>query len=98
MLQFCYARLFYISFLIALLSSLTGAIPKGWTLPLGLGAAPPPSILLTTDISPQCETINNGTYLCCATTVNGGFPLVADAASLARYQLPANTANGIVCK
>ena len=97
MLQFHSRRLLYVSFLIAFLSTFSDAAPQ-WTLPLGLGASPLPPILLTTDISPQCETINNGTYLCCATTVNGGFPLVVDAANLAGYELPANTVNGILCK
>lgn len=97
MSQFRSSRFLCVSFLIVFLSSLSGAIPQ-WTLPLGLGIPPPPSILLTTDISPQCKNTNNGTYLCCATTVNGGFPLVAAAAKLADYELPANTVNGIVCE
>jgi hypothetical protein len=97
MLQFQSRLLFYAFFLIALLSSLSGAIPS-WTLPDGLGTDPPPAILLTDDISPQCEAVNKGTYLCCAATFDGGFPLVADAAKAANYQLPANTVNGIICK
>jgi hypothetical protein len=94
MLQFGCHLLVYVGIL-ALFSSLSIA----WTIPiLGLGTSPPPAALITTDISPQCVDANNGTYLCCAATFNGGFPLVADAADLAGYQLPANTVNGIVCK
>jgi hypothetical protein len=72
---------------------------QAWTIPLaGLGTSPPPSILLTTDISPQCEAVNNGTLLCCETTVAGGVPAVQLAAQLAGYELPANTLNGVLCE
>lgn len=70
-----------------------------WTIPiLGLGAAPPPSAILTTDISPQCANVNNGTYLCCSSAVQGGDPIVVSLATAAGYQLPANTVNGVECK
>lgn len=72
---------------------------QAWTIPIGgVGTSPPPSFLLTTDISPQCVDVNNGTYLCCETTVNGGNEAVQLAADLAGYQLPANTVNGVLCE
>jgi hypothetical protein len=87
--------LFCLSLVVALFSalSLTLTIPF-----LGLGANPPPSFLLTTDISPQCVGTNNGTYLCCSSAVQGGDPLVVALATAAHYQLPANTVNGLECK
>jgi hypothetical protein len=84
--------------LTALLLSLT-SITQAWTIGIGgLGTPPPPAVLVTTDISPQCTGTNNGTYLCCAATFDGGNPIVATAAAVAGYQLPANTVNGIVCE
>jgi len=88
-------RLFAFSLVVALLSALSLA----WTVPiLGLGADPPPEALLTTDISPECVNVNNGTYLCCSSAVQGGDPIVVALADAAGYQLPANTVNGIECK
>jgi hypothetical protein len=87
--------LFRLSLVVALFSALSLAL----TVPiLGLGADPPPSFLLTTDISPQCVNTNNGTYLCCASAVQGGDPLVVALSTAADYQLPANTVNGLECK
>src|SRR5438045_2584410 len=72
---------------------------QAWTIPIGgVGTSPPPSSLLTTDISPQCSDVNNGTYLCCETSVNGGNAAVQLAADAAGYQLPANTVNGVLCE
>lgn len=87
--------LFHLSIIAALFSALSLA----WTISfLGLGAGPPPAFLLTTDISPQCVNTNNGTYLCCASAVQGGDPLVVALSAAAGYQLPANTVNGLECK
>ncbi|KAF3909565.1 hypothetical protein AA313_de0205344 [Arthrobotrys entomopaga] len=74
------------------------AWPISWTIPfLGLGTRPPPAEIRTTDISPQCSA-NNGSYLCCAATFDGGIvaPLVGNT-TLVDYQLPANTLNGFGC-
>jgi hypothetical protein len=72
---------------------------QAWSIPIGgLGTSPPPSFLLTTDISPQCAAVNNGTYLCCQETVNGGVEAVQLAADLAGYELPAGTVNGVLCE
>src|SRR5947209_3612187 len=88
------SRLFFQLGLVALFSTPSFS----WTLPLGLGTPTPPSFLLTTDISPQCVKINNGTELCCSTAVQGGAPVVVALSTAAGYQLPANTVNGLECK
>jgi hypothetical protein len=85
-----------LSIFIALLSL---AQVQAWTWPIGgVGTSPPPSFLLTTEISPQCVAVNNGTYLCCETSVNGGNAAVQLAADIAGYELPANTVNGVLCE
>jgi hypothetical protein len=85
-----------LSVFIALLSL---AQVQAWTVPIGgVGTSPPPAFLLTTEISPQCTAVNNGTYLCCETSVNGGNAAVQLAADIAGYQLPANTVNGVLCE
>jgi hypothetical protein len=72
---------------------------QAWTVPiLGVGTSPPPSFLLTTDISPQCAAVNKGTYLCCEASVNSGNAAVQLAADIAGYELPANTINGVLCE
>jgi hypothetical protein len=86
-------------FRLGLLAALCPALSCAWTIPIGgVGANPPPACLLTTDISPQCVDVNNGTYLCCSSTVQGGDPLVVALSDAAGYQLPANTVNGLECK
>jgi hypothetical protein len=86
----------YLSIFITVLSL---AQVQAWTVPiLGVGTSPPPSFLLTTDISPQCAAVNKGTYLCCEASVNGGNAAVQLAANLAGYELPANTVNGVLCE
>jgi hypothetical protein len=95
MLSFTSRLLFFLGLAVGLFSALSLA----WTIPiLGLGANPPPSALLTTDISPQCANTNKGTYICCSSAVQGGNPLVVALATTAGYQLPANTVNGLECK
>src|SRR5947209_4543025 len=90
---------FRLFFYLSLVATLFSAPSFTWTIPiLGLGADPPPSFLLTTDISPQCVNTNNGTYLCCASAVQGGDPVVVALSTAAGYQLPANTVNGLECK
>ena len=90
---------FSFGFTLSLVLGIFSALSVAWTIPvLGLGADAPPSALLTTDISPQCVNTNNGTYLCCASAVQGGNPLVVALATTAGYQLPANTVNGLECK
>lgn len=86
-------------FFLSLAIGYFSALSLAWTIPiLGLGAGSPPAALLTTDISPQCANVNSGTYLCCASAVQGGNPLVVALATTAGYQLPANTVNGLECK
>ncbi|EPS40244.1 hypothetical protein H072_5933 [Dactylellina haptotyla CBS 200.50] len=73
------------------------AVPA-WTIPiLGLGTPPPPEALRTTDISPQCSA-NNGTYMCCHATFDGGNPIVKKVTDKVHYILPANTVNGYLCE
>jgi hypothetical protein len=86
-------------FCLSLVVALFSALSLTWTIPyLGLGADPPPSFLLTTDISPQCVDTNNGTFLCCSSAVQGGDPIVVALATAAGYQLPSGTVNGLECK
>jgi hypothetical protein len=90
------SRLF---FQLGLVATLFSASSLAWTNPVpGLGTNPPPSFLLTTDISPKCIDINNGTDLCCSSAVQGGDPIVAGLSALVDYQLPASTVNGLECK
>jgi hypothetical protein len=90
------SRLF---FHLGLVVTLFSAPSLTWSVPIaGLGTAPPPSFLLTTDISPQCVDINNGTELCCSSAVQGGDPIVVALAAAIGEQLPANTVNGLECK
>ncbi|KAK6335761.1 hypothetical protein TWF730_003138 [Orbilia blumenaviensis] len=84
-------------FLLFLLSQANSTIIPPWSLPLGLGEAPPPEKLWTKNPSPECQNINKGERLCCAAAVSGGFPLVQKLTGLGGYKMPANTLNGYLC-
>lgn len=58
------------------------------------GKGTPP--LPTTIHSPECANLNGGTYVCCESTLNGGFPLVKELSALADYPLTDNTINGLI--
>jgi hypothetical protein len=61
-----------------------------------VGNGTPP--LETTIHSPQCASVNNGTYLCCESTFNGDLPIVVDLSAATDYPLTKNSINGFVCK
>jgi len=58
-------------------------------------ATQPP--LMTTDHSPECLDINQGTLLCCHTTLDGGNEAVQLLAHIADYTLTKDTINGFIC-
>jgi hypothetical protein len=58
----------------------------------------PPPDLITTDISPECVDINNGTLLCCDASLAGDQPEIEYLAAIEGYPLPVNDVNGIGCK
>ncbi|KAK6538859.1 hypothetical protein TWF694_010419 [Orbilia ellipsospora] len=94
MQSFSFSKILFLCFVLVA----QAAILPPWTLPfLGLGTPPPPPALQTTDISPQCG-VNNGTYLCCDATFNGGAAIIKGVTTdRLGYQLPANTLNGYLC-
>jgi len=52
---------------------------------------------MTTDHSPECLNINQGTLLCCQATLDGGNEVVQLLAHAAGYTLTKDTINGFVC-
>ena len=59
---------------------------------VGNGVEPLP----TTVHSPECADLNNGTYVCCQSTFNGGMPIIEEASALTDYPITKNTINGLI--
>ena len=59
------------------------------------GTGTPP--LMTTEHSPECLNVNQGTIMCCEETLNGGNLIVETLSTLAGYDLSKDTVNGIEC-
>jgi hypothetical protein len=57
----------------------------------------PPQSIVTTDISPECANLNQGTRLCCESTLDGALPLLVELASVIGYRLAPGSINGIGC-
>ena len=57
----------------------------------------PPQSIVTTDISPECANLNQGTRLCCESTLDGDVPLVVELATIIGYRLATGSINGIYC-
>ena len=57
----------------------------------------PPKSIVTTDISPECANLNQGTRLCCQSTFDGDVPIVMELAPVVGYKLDPNSINGIYC-
>jgi len=82
----------------SIVAPITGALGTVLnSIPVLYAAAP--EFLITTDPSPQCANVNEGTLLCCSSTINGDMPIVVELAQLAgNFKLNPNSINGLYCK
>ncbi|KAG9243761.1 hypothetical protein BJ878DRAFT_104627 [Calycina marina] len=61
------------------------------------GHTQPPPPIMTTEHTPECRPINQGSLTCCNAKLDGGNAIVQSLALLTGYELPKNTINGIEC-